>query len=184
VIRVGTAGWQIPRDVRDAFPAAGPTLQRYAAVFSAVEINATFYKAPRPTTLARWAEATPPGFRFAAKAPRAITHERRLADAGELLDAFLSNVRMMGEKLGPILVQLPPSLAFDREAAGRFLAELRARFSGEVACEPRHPSWFTFAAEELLADAQVARVAADPACVPEAGEPGGYRGLQYWRLHG
>jgi uncharacterized protein YecE (DUF72 family) len=184
LIRVGTAGWQIPRDRREAFPDAGSTLQRYAAVFPAVEINATFYKPPRPTTLARWAETTPPAFRFAVKAPRTVTHERRLVDTRELIDAFLSNVGVLGGKLGPVLIQLPPSLAFDYAVAGRFLAELRGRFSGDLACEPRHPSWFTHAAEELLADAQVARVAADPACVPEAAAPGGFRGFQYSRLHG
>jgi uncharacterized protein YecE (DUF72 family) len=80
-------------------------------------------------------------------------------------------------------VQLPPSLAFAPPLAG-FLRDLRTRFCGAVACEPRHRSWFTDEADQLLADLHIARVAADPALVPRAGEPGGWPGLRYYRLHG
>ncbi len=184
MIRVGTAGWQVPRAVRDRFPEAGSTLQRYAGVFPAVEINATFYRPPRPATFERWAATTPSGFRFAVKAPRSVTHERKLVETDALIEAFLAQISVLGEKLGPVLVQLPPSLAFDAEVAGRFFGELRARFEGEVACEPRHPSWFETGADQTLAAVRVARAAADPACVPAAAEPGGWRGFEYHRLHG
>ncbi|HTK34187.1 MAG TPA: DUF72 domain-containing protein [Caulobacteraceae bacterium] len=183
-VRVGTAGWQIPRAVRDAFPEAGSTLQRYAARFAGVEINSTFYRPHRPATFERWAADTPAAFRFAVKAPRTITHEKRLADASEPLAAFLDQIASLGPKLGPLLIQLPPSLAFDAAVAERFFAELRARFDGEVACEPRHRTWFEAAAEALLVGTKVARVAADPACVAEAAMPGGWTGFSYWRLHG
>ena len=184
MIRIGTAGWQIPRAVRDRFPETGSTLQRYAARLPMVEINSTFYRAHRPATFARWVADTPPGFRFAVKAPRTITHERKLVEADELLTDFLSQISPLGDKLGPILVQLAPSLAFDLDVASRFFAILRAHFEGEVACEPRHPSWFEPDADRLLEDYRIARVAADPARVPAAAAPGGWRGFSYWRLHG
>ena len=183
-IRVGTAGWQIPRAVRERFPEQGSTLERYAARFPVAEINSTFYRSHRAQVLERWANAVPRGFRFAVKAPRTITHEKRLADASELLAAFLDQIAPLRDRLGPLLVQLPPSLAFDPAVAGRFFTNLRARFDGGAACEPRHPTWFEPDAERLLQDQRIARVAADPACVPTAAEPGGWRGFAYWRLHG
>ncbi|HKP76244.1 MAG TPA: DUF72 domain-containing protein [Longimicrobiaceae bacterium] len=166
------------------FPAEGSHLARYAARFPAVEINSSFYRPHRPTTWARWADETPPDFRFSAKLPKTITHQLRLAGADEALDAFLSQAHAMGEKLAVLLVQLPPSLAFDAAVAPPFLARLRASTGVAIACEPRHPSWFEPEVDALLAELGVARVAADPACVPAAAEPGGAREVVYYRLHG
>ena len=184
--RVGTAGWSIPKAHADAFmgAAGGTHLQRYARVLPAVEINSSFYRPHRPATYARWAAGVPAGFRFAAKLPRTITHERRLVDAAEPLARFLGEVEALGDRLGPLLVQLPPSLRFDDAIVGAFLSAFRGRFAGAVACEPRHASWFTDAAEARLAGFRVARVAADPAVVPRAAVPGGWMGLTYRRLHG
>ena len=126
----------------------------------------------------------PDGFRFAVKLPRAITHEARLADTSALLERFLGEVGALGDRLGVLLVQLPPSLDFDRQPASAFFADLRDRHSGPVACEPRHPGWFVEEAEALLRSHAVARVVADPPVVPQAGSPGGWPGLAYWRLHG
>ena len=97
---------------------------------------------------------------------------------------FLSEIAALGPTLGPLLVQLPPSLRFDAESVEAFFTLLRTHFRGSVVCEPRHASWFTDAAEQLLVHAQVARVAADPAPVPETAQPGGWPGLIYFRLHG
>jgi uncharacterized protein YecE (DUF72 family) len=105
-------------------------------------------------------------------------------DTDPLLDAFLVESAGLGEKLAVLLVQLPPSLGFDAEVAARFFAGLGARTEAAVVCEPRHPSWFGGEADALLASLRVARVAADPARVPEAAEPGGWRGITYHRLHG
>jgi uncharacterized protein YecE (DUF72 family) len=116
--------------------------------------------------------------------PKAITHALRLRDAGELLTTFLAEVAGLGKKLGCLLVQLPPSLSFEPDLVASFFADLRALSSTPLACEPRHPSWFEAPADEFLRDLQVARVAADPARVPAAGEPGGWRGRSYYRLHG
>jgi uncharacterized protein YecE (DUF72 family) len=183
-LRIGTAGWSIAQPFRDRFPEAGSALERYAARFDAVEINSSFYRPHRPQTYRRWAASVPGHFRFAVKIPKLITHERRLRDVGNPLDRFLAEAGTLGEKLGPLLVQLPPSLAFDAGVAGDFLALLRSRFSGSVVCEPRHATWFTPEAQALLADAQVARVAADPAKIAQAAAPGGWPSLAYYRLHG
>jgi uncharacterized protein YecE (DUF72 family) len=184
VVRIGTAGWSIPRAIADAFPVQGSGLTRYAGVFNAVEINATFYRLPRPATLERWREETPATFRFSVKTPGAITHEARLVDCDQAITAFVALIRSLGDRLGPILVQLPPSLAFDAPIAGRFFAALRKAWDGAVVCEPRHVSWFSPDAEALLNDYRIARAAADPARHPTAGEPGGKDGVAYWRLHG
>jgi uncharacterized protein YecE (DUF72 family) len=183
-IRIGTAGWAIPKGCAAAFPAEGSSLQRYAQRFDAAEINTTFYRSHRPATYARWAASVPEGFRFAVKMPREITHKRKLADFAEPLDAFLAEIAVLGDRLGPLLVQLPPSLAYDGAAATAFLAALRERSAGAVVIEPRHPSWFAGAVEALLTEHRIARVAADPPPVPGAEEPGGWPGIVYRRLHG
>jgi uncharacterized protein YecE (DUF72 family) len=181
---VGCAGWSIPKSHAGAFPPPGSHLERYARQFPAVEINSSFYRPHRPATYARWAASVPDDFRFAVKMPREITHKRRLVHVAEPLERFLSEVADLGGKLGPILIQLPPRLAFEAASAGQFFAELRDRFAGQVVCEPRHPSWMDSRANQLLIDAKVARAAADPAVVPNAAEPGGWPGLTYYRLHG
>ena len=182
---IGTAGWSIPRAAADRFPTAGSSLERYAAVFDAAEINSTFYRSHRASTYRRWAEATPDRFSFSVKAPRAITHDARLMDADEALERFRSELEPLRAKLGALLVQLPPKLAFDAAVAEAFFRALRTREPELlVACEPRHASWFTPAADTLLAGFSVARVAADPPLHPSAGEPGGWTGAWYFRLHG
>jgi uncharacterized protein YecE (DUF72 family) len=181
---IGTAGWSIPRACVGAFAGEGATLERYAGRFSAAEINSSFHRPHRPDTYARWAAAVPSGFRFAVKAPRAITHERRLVDPDAALDRFLGEIQPLGEKMGPLLVQLPPSLAFDPAVAQKFFTALGERHSGPVVCEPRHATWFEPEADALLCGFAVARVAADPARVPRAAEPGGFPDLAYYRLHG
>ena len=184
MLRIGTAGWSLPRAWQGAFPADGSHLQRYAGAFTGVEINSSFYRQHRRSTYERWASAVPPEFRFAVKVPRAITHDQSLVAADVLLDVFLEEASGLGAKLGPLLVQLPPSQTFDASRVDDFFSCLRERHSGHVACEPRHPTWFTAEADALLARHAVARVAADPACVPQAAKPGGWRGLAYFRLHG
>lgn len=149
-----------------------------------MEINSSFHRPHRPATYARWSAAVPSSFRFSVKLPKTVTHGLRLQETGRLLDAFLAEAAGLGDKLGCLLVQLPPSLGFDPAVAAGFFADLRARSVVPLACEPRHPDWFAPQADGLLRDLGVARVAADPARVPEAGEPGGWPGMTYYRLHG
>ncbi|WP_284735475.1 DUF72 domain-containing protein [Dongia deserti] len=166
------------------FPPAGSHLERYAQRFTAVEINNSFRRPHRQSTYRRWAATVPEGFAFATKAPRTITHDLRLVDAGPALDAFLAQARGLGAKLGPLLFQLPPSLAFDESLHRSFFHTLRAGFDGNVACEPRHRGWFTRRADDLLKEFRIARAAVDPAIVDAAAVPGGWDGLIYFRLHG
>ncbi|MEI7038334.1 DUF72 domain-containing protein [Fulvimonas yonginensis] len=183
-MRIGCAGWSVPRAHAGAFPAGGSALERYAQVFDCVEVNSSFHRPHRPATWRRWASSVPDDFRFAAKMPRAISHERRLQACDDLLLAFLDQVGELEHKLGWLLLQLPPSLAFDAAVALPFLERLRDRYRGPLACEPRHPSWFRGAVDRALRDVHVARVAADPARVPRAAVPGGERQRIYLRLHG
>jgi uncharacterized protein YecE (DUF72 family) len=184
LILVGCAGWSLPRAVQDAFGQGAGHLARYATRFAATEINSSFHRPHRRALYEKWAAAVPPGFRFCAKLPRTITHERRLMDCERLLDEFLSQAGGLGDKLACLLVQLPPSFAFDATVAGPFLARLVARFAGAVALEPRHASWFTPQAEALLRHAEVARVLADPVRHEAARSPGGWPQRVYLRLHG
>jgi uncharacterized protein YecE (DUF72 family) len=183
-VLIGCAGWSLPRDVQEQFPAEGTHLQRYAGVFGAAEINSSFHRPHRPTTYAKWADSVPVGFRFSAKLPRTITHTQKLVDTDELLDTFLSEASGLGDKLACLLVQLPPSLRLNAEVAAPFLAGLRARTSVALVCEPRHATWFTEEADALLAECGIGRVGADPARVPAAAHPGPWGSIAYYRLHG
>jgi len=184
MIRVGTAGWTLPAPLRDSFPGDDSHLGRYGRVFAATEINSSFHRAHRKATYARWAASVPDDFRFSVKMPKTITHGHRLVGAHALLDAFLDEAGALGTRLGCLLVQLPPSFAFTNGAVEPFCMTLRERYSGDIALEPRHESWFDRDSSALLEHYHVARVAADPARVAHAAEPGGWRGIEYWRLHG
>jgi uncharacterized protein DUF72 len=122
---IGTAGWTIPRRVADHFPAEGSALVRYAARFSDAEINSTFDRSHQPQTFARWATAVQEDFRFAIKLPKTISYGLRLVGAENLLDTFLEEVRNIGSKIGPLLLQLPPSLKYDHKVAEKFFGFLR-----------------------------------------------------------
>ena len=183
-IFIGTAGWALPRLHRDRFPEATPNLARYATRLNAAEINSTFYRPHQPATLLKWAGTVPPGFRFSLKVPKAITHDARLVGTRSLVEAFLAEIEPMGGKAACLLVQLPPKLELDKRLARNFLAHLRGRFVGHIVIEPRHASWFSVEADGLLERAGVARVAADPPRAPHGGEPGGWGGVAYYRLHG
>lgn len=181
--RIGTAGWTIPAGVRDRFAAAGTSLERYATRLACAEINSSFHRPHRATTYERWAASVPAAFRFAIKMPKSITHERRLLDCEGALRSFAEQCAPLREKLGVVLVQLPPSLGFDAAFAA-FFSAVHECLGGEIACEPRHASWFEPAVDRWLAARRIARVAADPARHPLADRPGGWSGLRYFRLHG
>lgn len=183
-VRIGTAGWSIGSRYRPDFPGEGTHLERYATRFDAVEINSSFHRPHRVATYRRWAESVPDDFRFAVKFPKRISHELRLVGCAEAVDRFVEETGGLGDKLGILLLQLPPSLAFDPDMVAAFLALCRSASDAPIVCEPRHASWFTTDADTLLADNKVARAAADPAPVEGAGDPGGWPGLVYLRLHG
>ncbi len=183
-IRVGTAGWSIPRASAFRFPAPGTHLERYARLLRCAEINSSFYRPHAAATYAKWRDSTPPDFRFAVKMPRTITHELKLQDAREPLVAFLTATDGLAQKRGPILVQLPPSLSFDATIVTSFLDLVRTVYDGLVVCEPRHATWFSPPVALLLDRYRISRVAADPPPVPAAIMPAGWPGVAYFRLHG
>jgi uncharacterized protein YecE (DUF72 family) len=183
-ILIGCAGWALPRPYRGRFPAGDSNLERYAGRLPAAEINSSFYRPHRASTYEKWAASVPRTFRFSVKVPQAITHDLRLVGAGPALDAFLARSTALGTKLGCLLLQFPPSLAFDRRSTARFFGMLRKRHTGDVVVEPRHASWFGKDAEKVLVSARIGRVAADPPRTPAGVHPGGWRGIAYYRLHG
>lgn len=183
-LAIGCAGWSISKDHAEAFPGAGSHLARYAERLPVVEINSSFYRPHQPSTYAKWAAAVPRDFRFSVKVPKDITHNRRLVDVDEVFTRFLNESQQLGEKLGALLVQLPPSFGFELAVAERFFELVRSKYDGDIVCEPRHRTWFTESASQLLTTYRISRVAADPASVAAAAEPGGWGGCVYFRLHG
>ncbi len=161
-VLVGTSGWQY-RDWRGRFyPERLPQakwLEHYAGHFATVESNNAFYRLPEPRTFAAWAARTPPDFIMAVKVSRFLTHVKRLRDPEEPVHRFVEHAGHLGAKLGPLLLQLPPSLKADlgalRAALERFPPGLR------VAVEPRHESWFSDGTRALLAEQGAALCLAD-----------------------
>ncbi|MFN2607764.1 MAG: DUF72 domain-containing protein [Acidimicrobiales bacterium] len=159
---IGTSGWQY-RDWRERFYPAGVAqarwLEHYAARFRVVEVNNAFYRLPEATTFAAWAERTPDDFVVAVKVSRYLTHVKRLQAPAEPVARFMDRARHLGPKLGPVLLQLPPTLALDlpllEATLDRFPPGVR------VTVEPRHESWFIDDARRLLADRGVALCLAD-----------------------
>jgi uncharacterized protein YecE (DUF72 family) len=148
-IFVGTSGYNYPEWRGTFYPPEFPAkgmFGYYAGRFRTVEINYTFYRMPTPKTTTAWREQAPPAFRYALKAPRRITHERRLLGAGESLGFFCESARLLGPNLGPLLFQLPPTFKCDLARLDGFLETLPADLA--TAFEFRHDSWLT---EEVFA---------------------------------
>lgn len=181
-VYVGCAGWQVGREYRRQFAGQGSHLELYSEKFNAVEINSTFYRSHRPATYRKWASSVSSDFRFSVKMPKSITHEARLLKCTDQLDTFLSECCELGDRLGCLLVQLPPSLDFSSRVAGHFFETLRARYSGFVVIEPRHASWAD--AQAVLTDYQIAQAAVDPSRFDIDTVPTGWAGVRYWRFHG
>lgn len=181
----GTAGWNIPKICAQRFPGEGSHLERYSAELPGVEINSSFYRDHLPKTYARWRAEVPAGFLFAVKLFQRFTHEQRLAvDSGQLAETA-AGILELKEKLGALLVQLPPSLGYEPAVAERFWQELRKHFQGPVAFEPRHRSWLVPRARDQLLSFGISKVRADPEPCPVARpEDWEARGFRYFRLHG
>jgi uncharacterized protein YecE (DUF72 family) len=149
--RIGTSGfcyphWRgvfYPRDLHQA-----RWLEYYQERFDTLEVNSTFYRLPKPETLLKWKQSVGPGFMFSLKASRLITHLKRLKDAEGALALFLGRAKILGNLLGPVLYQLPPSFKLDIGRLGAFLALLPEGICH--ALEFRHPSWFIHEVRSLL----------------------------------
>jgi uncharacterized protein YecE (DUF72 family) len=151
-VLVGTSGWQY-RHWRGAFyPPEVPQrqwLEYYAGRFVTVENNGTFYRLPARATFEGWRDRTPEGFTMAVKASRYLTHVRMLRDPAEPVRRLLGAAFGLGDRLGPVLLQLPPTLTADPGRLDDCLRQFPARV--RVAVEPRHPSWWTDTTREVLA---------------------------------
>ncbi len=150
-IHIGTSGWHYDHWYRAFYPEGLPKesfLSHYGEHFKTVEINNSFYRLPGKKTLETWRKTVPAGFVFAVKGSRYITHMKKLKDAEDALSALLERIRVLGEKLGPVLFQLPPRWTFNPRRLESFLERLPAE--GRFAFEFRDPSWHDRAACELL----------------------------------
>jgi uncharacterized protein YecE (DUF72 family) len=168
VVRVGTQGWNYAAWVGAFYPSgtrAVDYLSTYTRAFATVEVASTFYAGPAERTVLGWAERAPAGFRFALKLPQAVTHERRLRGGDDVLDLFFARARLLGDKLGPILVQLGPDFGPDElPALAEFLPKLPADL--QVAVEFRQRGWLSEGVLALLADHGVAPALSDGKWVP------------------
>lgn len=148
---VGTSGWQYADWRGVLYPPDLPQrlwLERYGESFDTVENNNAFYRLPTWDTFAAWRDRTPPGFVMAVKASRFLTHVKRLKDPEEPVERLLGAAEGLGAKLGPILVQLPPTLRADPDRLARCLRGFPARI--RVAVEPRHSSWWNTEVRDVL----------------------------------
>ena len=182
MIYIGCAGWSLGREYWPVFPAEGTHLQRYAGRLNSVEINSSFYRPHRRLTYERWAASVRGEFAFSVKMPKQISHEMRLVDCESALDEFLGQCGGLGDRLGCLLLQLPPSLAFDAANADAFFVALRERFDGAVVLEPRHETWVD--AESMLTAFRIAQAVVDPSRISTDSTPVGWQKIRYWRLHG
>jgi uncharacterized protein YecE (DUF72 family) len=173
-LHIGVAGWSIPSAQAHLAPPDGTHLQRYARTLNAVELNRTFYALPRAITVRKWVDCVPEDLRFSLKLSKTITHELKFQKAIPALKEFIALAQEFGEKLGPVLVQTPPSLEAEDHVLD-FLEQFRELFEHSIVMEPRHPSWTDARVDVRLKELRIARVAADPAKVPALAEPGGDR---------
>jgi uncharacterized protein YecE (DUF72 family) len=177
-LRIGTCGWQYRHWRGVLYPPGLPAsrwLEHYAARFAVVEVDSSFYRLPRPEVTAGWARRTPPGFEMAAKASRYLTHVRRLRDPAQPVGRMTAAFAPLGDRMGPLLVQLPPGLPADPPALAAVLDLLPPGLRAAV--EPRHDSWSTPEVTALLRARGAALCVADrggPPAVPAPTAPWGY----------
>jgi uncharacterized protein YecE (DUF72 family) len=162
-VRIGCSGWNYPHWRERVYPKGLPQrrwLAHYATVFDTVEVNNTFYRLPKRSAVAAWAEETPADFLFAVKASRFLTHMKRLTDMGRGVERFYERIEPLAEasKLGPVLWQLPETFHRNDE---RLASALERLPSGRHCFEFRHASWFTADVYALLRDHGAALVIGD-----------------------
>ena len=182
--RIGTSGWNYPHWRERFYPAQVPKskwLEFYTAHFDTVEVNATFYRLPKPNTFKNWYENTPKNFLWSIKASKYITHTKRLKESKEPLEMLYRGADGLKEKLGPILFQLPPSLSYDQERLEQFCRHLNSSYHHVL--EIRHPSWIHKHVFKILSDTNMAFCLSDsagryPYCEEITAD------FLYMRLHG
>lgn len=182
-IHIGTSGWSYDHWEGVLYPSGMPQrdrLNRYAMCFPTVEVNSTFYRWPREPAFAAWRDRLPPGFLMSVKAPRGLTHGRRLFAPEVWTERIASGLAALGDRCGVLLVQLPPSMAYDYARLAYFLEQLPRNI--RLAVELRHPSWDrveVWALLERSAAAYCVMSGAQLPCILRATAP-----IVYVRLHG
>jgi uncharacterized protein YecE (DUF72 family) len=165
---LGTQGWAYKSWLGVFYPEgtkSGDFLAEYAKHFRAVEIDSTFYGTPRSTTIEQWRETTPADFRFTAKFPQSITHDKMLKGAEKETEQFLSTMSRLGDKLGPLVLQFPYAFApSQRESLAHYLASLPTRF--RYAVEVRQRGWLNDAFYALLEEHHIAFALSDYGHMP------------------
>ena len=182
-IHIGTSGWSYMHWKENFYPedlSSKKWLSFYSENFTTVEINNTFYRVPRETTVKNWVKTVPSDFLFSVKASRYITHQKRLHDCKESLEYFFSVIKHFQGKLGPILFQLPPSFKMNKERLIDFITLLEPKM--QIVFEFRHESWFVEEIYDLLRENNIAL------CITDLG---GHQSPEvltadftYLRLHG
>jgi uncharacterized protein YecE (DUF72 family) len=171
-LHIGTSGWVYRSWKGPFYPETLPTrryLEFYAQEFGTTEINSSFYHLPLPTTFTNWAKQVPEDFVFAVKASRFLTHIKRLLDPEEPWQRFVENAVNLGDRLGPILLQFPPSFKLNAPRLEAFLnvaTSVKAHPTFRLVCEFRHESWFSDEIYRLLTHYQAAWCIADGAKYP------------------
>jgi uncharacterized protein YecE (DUF72 family) len=182
---IGTAAWNIPSHLKSFFPGEGTHLERYSRIFNAVEINSSFYKDHKFQIYEKWARSVPPSFKFSVKLSQYFTHDQRLKDSGERLTDSLISISGLGRKWGALLIQTPPSLDFKKNTAKKFFSALSKKCPVPVIFEPRHKSWVSPQAIEILKEFSVNKVLADPEpCRAALKDRPALEKNRYFRLHG
>jgi uncharacterized protein YecE (DUF72 family) len=164
-LHIGTSGWSY-RHWSGIFypPQIKPDkyLEYYITMFSCVELNASFYHLPKEMTVTGWVKRTPETFKFCPKLSRFITHQRKLQHVEDSLQRYFEVFEEMKSRMGPVLIQLPPGMKFDRQLTADFLEVLIKQYdSYRFAFEVRHKSWITDEFMAMLADHAMAFVIAD-----------------------
>ena len=169
---LGTSGWSYADWEGSVYPKglpAGARLSEYIKHYATVEIDSTFYATPRRSTVQKWREVVPDGFLFAAKFPREITHDKELVDCTETAENFVQTMDLLGDRLGPLLLQMPPSFTAEGiDSLARFLEGLPGGF--RYAVEVRHRSWVRSELPELLRGHGVALTLVDYPRMPRMEE--------------
>lgn len=180
---IGTAGWNIPATFKSHFPDEGTHLERYADVLHCVEINSSFYRDHQPKTYEKWANITPHNFRFSVKLAQRFTHETENFSTEDLWRC-LAGYNELGDKLGVLLLQFPPSLPFDPFFLENLFESIRHSYLGPIVIEPRNSTWNCNEALELMMNFGVSKVVADPERCHITKRHIDYAGLTYLRYHG
>ncbi len=183
---IGTAGWNIPTHLKDRFLRLGTHLEKYSEKLNCVEINSSFYRNHSAATYSKWRSLAPEGFLFSVKLLKYFTHERRLAENGQVLKSCLNNIFALEDKLGALLVQLPPSLVYEEKVTTAFFKKLSQYCKVPVVLEPRHASWASNEIWNLLEPMNVHKVMADPEpCKMTRAQQAALKNrIRYYRLHG